>query len=39
MEKINWLQKKSVLDLSELIQKHKDRQPELLAMISPDVKT
>lgn len=39
MEKVNWIQKKSVLDLSELIEKHKDHQPELLAMIQPDIKT
>ena len=38
LEKIKWLKDKSMLDLSELIRKHSDRQPELLAMLQPDIK-
>jgi len=39
IEKINWLKNKSMLDLSELIAKHDKRQPELLAMLQPDLKS
>lgn len=38
IEMINFLQKRSVLNLSELIDKHRHRQPQLIAMISPDIK-
>ena len=33
LAKINWLKNKIMLDLSELIRKHEDRQPELLALL------
>jgi hypothetical protein len=38
LEEINWIKNESVLDLTELISKNMDRQPELLAMLQPDLK-
>ena len=38
LNEVNWLKNKSVLDLSDLIRRHMDRQPELLALIQPDIK-
>jgi len=38
VEELNYLKNRSVLNLSELIYKHRQRQPQLIAMISPDVK-
>ena len=38
LKEVNWIKQKSVLDLSELIRKHMNKQPELLAMIQPDIK-
>ena len=38
LEDVNWIKNKSVLDLSELIHKNLDRQPELLAMLQPELK-
>lgn len=39
LEKVNWVKNKSALDLSELIRNHKNRQPQLLAMLHPDIKS
>jgi len=39
LDKFKLLQDKSLLDLSELILKHKDKQPELLAILEPDLKS
>lgn len=38
LEKIEWLKNKSMLDLSELIRKHKDRQPQLFSILQPGIK-
>lgn len=35
---LNFLKKRSVLNLSELIDKHRDRQPQLIAALSPNIK-
>ena len=39
LNEINWIKNKSVLDMTELMQKNLDRQPELIAMMQPDLKS
>jgi len=33
LKEISWIKNRSILDLSDLIRKYMDRQPELLAML------
>lgn len=38
LEKTKIMKNNSLLDLSELIRKHMDKQPELLSMFEPEIK-
>jgi hypothetical protein len=39
LDRVNLLKNNSLLDLSELIRKHQDRHPQLLATLQPDLKS
>lgn len=38
LDQLNWIKNKSMLDLTDLMNVHMDKQPQLLAALQPDIK-